>query len=438
MASDDETKKKLIKMRARSTRVFPFLADLIYSIDIQLTDKPNSYTDGKKIVISVENETKKEISRIWLEFACLHETLHIALQHLTRFKAYEPSPADHLLLNFLTDSTINELIIDEMTTQSLCDITEKDFIKENYVTRQSIEKFLDKLLTKEWRKDPYVVSRTDPGFEHISDSFKALRQYIRKEYQKPQTIAITFGGNDNSAGKGTKEPPGIMEAPGKLGSGITEQEIKDAEKETQRKILGGIMGGMMRGKGKGKLENILGEMWSKSRVDWKRMLINHIRTRLRGSRTWQCFHKKSHCTPCLIPGFNKKSEYSLMVAVDVSGSVSDKQVHDFLSEVFWLMKKHKARVEYLTFDDGIQMKTTLKTLADIERCRKITGRGGTSYKEVIEHAIKTKTKDLVIVTDGYGDQDSITPPGLRVWWIVDNDHVAFPFGKKVKIDDNAN
>jgi predicted metal-dependent peptidase len=126
--------------------------------------------------------------------------------------------------------------------------------------------------------------------------------------------------------------------------------------------------------------------------------------------------------------------YKLMVAIDVSGSISSKQVKNFLTEIFWLMKKHKAQVEFLMFDTEIQKKKILKRLSDIDECKKIYGRGGTSFIEVIKYAKKKHAKDLVIFTDGYGDQNEIKNPGVRLWWIVDNDRTNFPIGKVIRVD----
>jgi predicted metal-dependent peptidase len=50
-------------------------------------------------------------------------------------------------------------------------------------------------------------------------------------------------------------------------------------------------------------------------------------------------------------------------------------------------------------------------------------------------ARKTRTKELFVFTDGYGDQTNCEDPGCNTFWIVDNERTSFPFGKKITVLD---
>ena len=121
--SKDAIKEILIKMRMKASKTFPFLSDLIYSREFQLSDGTESWTDGKKIVIGVGLAAKMpNINRIWYEFVGLHETMHLVFQHLIRFRAMKGQRNEHILYNILADRIINEMILDQMATKNLMKI----------------------------------------------------------------------------------------------------------------------------------------------------------------------------------------------------------------------------------------------------------------------------------------------------------------------------
>lgn len=140
----------------------------------------------------------------------------------------------------------------------------------------------------------------------------------------------------------------------------------------------------------------------------------------------------------LIPGFKHKEEFKVMIAIDASGSINDKELQKFLSEIKWIFKKGGAVVDYVTFDTRINEKKRLRKLTDVEAIKTVGGRGGTSFKDVLEHAEKQGAKELIIFTDGYGDQDSCKKPPnwMRVWWACTSGDMKFPFGKTVDIKTN--
>jgi predicted metal-dependent peptidase len=422
----DAMKEILIKMRMKTSKTFPFLSDLIYSRDFLLSDGTESWTDGKKIIISTSMPKNiPELAKIWYEFAGLHEIMHLVFQHLPRFRALKGRQGEHMLFNVLADQIINEMILREMEKKSLITDEEKTHIQANFVTSNNIEKYLDNLLVPKWReKVPPQQSNHyywTLNYDKLEQAFALLRPLLKSNA-------------DSNIGSKWWIGTGTLEKPGSIGSNLTEEDIIETNKDIRKKILGGIIGGMFRGTTKGSLEEMIETLWVKGRVSWKQMLINAIRTNIRGARSWVTLHKKSYCTETIIPGFSKGERYKLMIAVDVSGSISTEQIQNALIDIFWLMKKYKAEVEFLTFDTTITMKKTLKRLSDIQDCKKVHGRGGTSYLEVIEYAKKRRATLLVIFTDGYGDQDKISNPGVKIWWIVDNTNSDFKIGRVIRVD----
>jgi predicted metal-dependent peptidase len=119
----------------------------------------------------------------------------------------------------------------------------------------------------------------------------------------------------------------------------------------------------------------------------------------------------------------KKSEFTtnLLIGVDVSGSISDKEINLFYSTINRFFKYGIQSLEVLQFDADIKgvpvmMKKARKTI-------QVTGRGGTCFQPIIDY-FSAKTKDydgLIVFTDGYaGIPELSAGVTRRTIWICNN------------------
>lgn len=95
----------------------------------------------------------------------------------------------------------------------------------------------------------------------------------------------------------------------------------------------------------------------------------------------------------------------LVVAIDTSASVSDKEVAEFMRELFGILKSVKHDVTIIECDAEIGRIYQAKQASDVQQ--EITGRGGTYFTPVFEWIQENKTKDTVLVylTDGGGEYE---------------------------------
>lgn len=128
-------------------------------------------------------------------------------------------------------------------------------------------------------------------------------------------------------------------------------------------------------------------------------------------------------------GIQHKKKVSIMVAVDTSGSVSQKELQDFFSEINYIYKAG-ARVTIVQCDACINKISEY----DGKTIPKIVGRGGTDFNEPIDYYIKHK-KDyasLIYFTDGECSLPDKHPSGV-VWVITSNGMHQDYFGKVIYI-----
>lgn len=108
----------------------------------------------------------------------------------------------------------------------------------------------------------------------------------------------------------------------------------------------------------------------------------------------------------------------LLVAVDVSGSISSESLQYFYGVINSAFRYGFESIDVVQFDHGIRAVHDLKKVVkDIA----ILGRGGTSFQEPIDFAHENGYDGLVMLTDGYAPPPTI-PDGFKagLLWVCEN------------------
>lgn len=123
---------------------------------------------------------------------------------------------------------------------------------------------------------------------------------------------------------------------------------------------------------------------------------------------------------------------NLLIAVDVSGSVTDRSLQFFFSVINRLFKYGIEKLDVLQFDARILGEP--EPLKKARKTVKVMGRGGTSFQPVADYYCKHPEYDgLIYFTDGYA-----TPPKFNtrrpidVLWVLCNKQCYEANGKWIK------
>ena len=133
-------------------------------------------------------------------------------------------------------------------------------------------------------------------------------------------------------------------------------------------------------------------------------------------------------------GIQHKKKVSILVAVDTSGSVSQKELQEFFSEIDYAFKAG-ARITILQCDtriNGIEE-------YDGKNIPEIKGRGGTDFNPPVDYYVNHKKEyaSLIYFTDGEAPLPSKHPQGM-VWVISSRGcHQDYP-GKSIYIPQEEN
>ena len=152
----------------------------------------------------------------------------------------------------------------------------------------------------------------------------------------------------------------------------------------------------------------------KAKIDWRKVLSG-FRASILSSERKLTRMRPNRRTGFANMGSIRKFNTRLLVAVDVSSSVSDKSLADFYGVVNSAFRYGFESVDVLQFDCGVRSVISLnRAVKDFS----VFGRGGTSFQEPVDYAHENGYEGLVILTDGYARKPEI-PDGMtaKILWV---------------------
>ena len=118
-------------------------------------------------------------------------------------------------------------------------------------------------------------------------------------------------------------------------------------------------------------------------------------------------------------GSVRRFDTKLLVAVDVSGSISTESLQYFYGVINSAFRYGFESIDVVQFDCGVR---AVQSLKKVIRDVAIVGRGGTSFQEPIDYAHENGYDGLVVLTDGYAPEP-IIPEGFKtgILWVCENE-----------------
>jgi len=166
------------------------------------------------------------------------------------------------------------------------------------------------------------------------------------------------------------------------------------------------------------------------KLSWHRIFARYMTKFTKSGYSWRKPNRR------FFPKHYLPSRYStslcdIAMGVDISGSVSNRQFHQYVSEAHSVIKRHKPdSLTLIQFDTEIKSTHVIRSVKDLMDV-KFFGRGGTRIEPIIKWARENKPHLLVIFTDG-GFRNNLPDPGLPVVWIInDNPGYTAPWGKTI-------
>ena len=178
------------------------------------------------------------------------------------------------------------------------------------------------------------------------------------------------------------------------------------------------------------------------KMNWREILRQQIQSTIKNDFTFARPSRKGWHTGAILPGTNYEETIDICVSIDMSGSISDAQAKDFLSEIRGIMEEYKDfKIKLWCFDTRVYNEADYDgyTMDEFDEYE-VRGGGGTEFdvnwEYMKEHDINPKK--FIMFTDGYpwgswGDEDYCD----TVFIIHGNNSIVPPWGTYAYYEENG-
>ena len=178
-------------------------------------------------------------------------------------------------------------------------------------------------------------------------------------------------------------------------------------------------------------------------MPWRELIQTNLTSAIRSDYSWMRPSRRGWHMDAIMPGMNPGEEIDVVVSIDMSGSISNKQAQAFLGEIGGMMDSFDGyKVHVFCFDtDTYNPKDFSSENMDLIEEYEPMGGGGTDFdcifKYLKDNAIDPKR--LIVFTDGYPCGSWGDPDYCDTTWIIHGDTDPHPpFGTFALYDDKVN
>ena len=236
--------------------------------------------------------------------------------------------------------------------------------------------------------------------------------------------------DDEGEGEGDSE--GDKEGEGKGRPRMSQEEKDRARAEMKQAIIQAAQSAEAGTIPKG-VERLIKEV-TDPQMPWRELLQTNLTSAIRTDYSWMRPSRRAWHMDAVMPGMTPGEEIDVVVSLDMSGSISNKQAQAFLGEIAGMMDSFDGyKVHVFCFDTKWYnpQDFTSENLDTIDTYEP-QGGGGTDFDVIFdylkEHAIEPKR--LIVFTDGYPCGSWGDPDFCDTTWIIHGDpNPNPPFGQ---------
>lgn len=393
-------KERMTKTRVKLLKKSPFFGTLLLNAPWREDESiPTAATDGKGLMFNpkfMETLNEKQMAGV-----AIHELLHCSLQHVPRMR--DIFRHDPVVANIAADIVVNGIIDDNHL--ELPDGAVRDDSLKHLSVREVYS-----VLKQKQSKDP---------------------NHLKKKFGVDQVnVCLVDGdGDKDSGGQGNDT---FVDHNGDTVDAPDWKDVMNKAATIARMKKAGPVGAAM--------DRLFKELLEPS-IDWRTLLYKYITT----ARTdFEGYDRRFAYRNLYLDDF-AGSTVHILVYIDVSGSIDEKLLTEFISEVSGAVAAvSNVSGHVFCFDTALHPVCPVSEIATDFR---LVGGGGTDFSPIISHIAEYRDTEgantppgsilPIVLTDGYAnlalDYDTANP---LLWVIspggVDSD--SFPYGDVARIE----
>jgi predicted metal-dependent peptidase len=398
---DAQARERLVTARIGLLLRHSFFGNLATRMSLTNADEwcSTAATDGLKFYYNsrfIMMLKPKEV-----EFLVAHEVLHVVYDHMGRRGTRDPQ-----LFNIANDYAVNADLKRHKVGQF---ITTVPCLYEQKYDGKSSEEIYDDLMKN--------VQKID---------INSLIDQMIDDHLDGDGDGESDGDGDEKEGKGKGRPK------------MSPEERERARQEIKQAILNAAQSAEAGTLPKG-VERLIRSVTDPV-MPWRELIQTNLTSAIRTDFSWMRPSRRGWHMDAIMPGMTPGEEIDVVVAIDMSGSISNKQAQAFLGEIGGMMDAFDGyKVHVFCFDTEIYNPAdfTSENLDSIDSYEP-QGGGGTDFDAIFEYLkeVGNVPKRLIVFTDGYpcgswGDADY-----CDTTWIIHGDpNPNPPFGTYALYDD---
>ena len=394
---DHESREMLVSARIGLLLRHSFFGNLATRLKLVNADEwcSTAATDGQTFYYN--SRFIKLLKPKEVEFLVAHEVLHVVYDHMGRRNHRDPQ-----LWNIADDYAVNADLKRHKVGQF---ITSVDCLYEQKYDGKPAEEIYEDLVKNLPKLD----------IEQLIDQL--LDDHMDDEGD---------GENDGPDGQG-KRPKLSQEERDRI-----RQEVKQAIiNAAQSSGAGDLPAGVAR----------LIKQVTDPVMPWRELIQTNLTSAIRTDYSWMRPSRRGWHMDAVMPGMTPGEEIDVVVAIDMSGSISNQQAQAFLGEISGMMDAFDGyKVHVFCFDTDIYnpQDFTSENLDTIDTYEP-QGGGGTDFDAIFEYLkqVGNIPKRLIVFTDGYPCGSWGDPDYCDTTWIIHGDkNPNPPFGQYAIYDES--
>ena len=401
---------------------FPIYAELITKIGtnfVNIEGGPLAYTDGKSItineaeiikcnqnpIIQVDGkEINQTIGQKELQFILCHELLHLIGLTFERCKnvklypealnggnASDEDKRKWQLWNQATDYEINSLLHNNESTDPVYgdkkhnpvgNMPENALYESKYRDMEA-EAIYEDLLKEEKANNNGVLLKPDDG----------------------------NGGNGNGL---TLNSPLFPGGNGKKGMAPLDAHMPIQDEETKNELMSRmaeVFGSKGNGLGESGIDRMVSRVYKPVPFNWRKALAKYIRSYMKANYTWNKPSRAGMANNLILPSAGNTPKLHIGVAIDTSGSISEKEIDAMMNHVFTILQQFKAFEVDVWCCGSVVYEDTLMKLTNENKKKfkdfQVKSDGGNDMRknfEFVKKHYKGKDKiDMMIILSDFVD-----------------------------------
>ena len=412
--SDVET--KLATARTRLILDKPFLGALVLRLPAVPADQSwceTTFSDGKAFYYNHDYLDALDVEQT--QFALSHEALHCALSHYFR-RGHRVKHRWELACDY----AVNPMLIND----GLRPTPDAAWLREyEGMTAEEIYPCIED--NDNGGERDLEQNKADGDDDNESEDQDRSDGGADQQRQQQD--------NRDGAGEQKQSPDGQGDKGAPAPAAMSPQEQEALSVQWQQRLAAAAQNALQSGKLEGDMARMV-DFLLQPKLPWRMLLARYMSMTARDDYSYSRPSTRRG-DPAVYPSM-RSSETNVVVVIDTSGSISEDEIQEFISEIDAIKSQVRARITLLACDSELNYGCPwyFEPWEEFAKDIEIRGGGGTSFRPAFEWAdAQDRMPDLLMY---FTDAEGVFPevePMYPVLWLVKGKETV-PFGHRIQLN----